>query len=79
MTITEILDAIEQLDPVEQDQLWAQLRERFAALLSLPEAQDRPGIYDVQFDDLPLPEDWPPADYALNLDHYLYGTPKRDV
>lgn len=81
MTVIEILTAIEQLDEAEQQELWDRLRAVLLkpADVQSPARETSPGIYEVAFDDLPLPEDWPPADYALNIDHYLYGMPKSDA
>lgn len=85
MTINEILVTIEKLTDAERRELWTELLAGFPDVGSLlvveqsPSSESLPGIYEVTFDDLPLPDDWPPEDYAENIDYYLYGTPKRNI
>lgn len=73
MSAQEIIAELSRLDRKELERVDAQLHELLAAAKRDSEPRQKP-IGKVEF--AGKAEGLPP-DYSINLDHYLYGVPKR--
>ncbi len=81
MTAKEIIAEVEKLAPVEREEVLAAVRR--LTLLASEEAtgnssgETEENLWDVLSEFAGKADGGMPSDMSINLDHYLYGTPKR--